>query len=220
MRRVFTVSILASTIVAYACSESTEGVTPSNTDGGGASSSGGSSGAGSSSGGSSSGGSSGSSGFDATTTVNSEILVNEISGGDEWIEIANSGSSDIDISGWRVADRDKDTGEAKLKDAVTLPSGTTLAAKAYGMVRGGGIDGGKPCPDGGQSFCFNAEFGISNKNGETIYLLAPDAAVMGTTVYPPEAGAGGETWCRIPNADPKGDFKLCTETPGAANQAK
>ncbi len=88
-------------------------------------------------------------------------------------------------------------------------------------MKGGGLDGGgKPCPDGGQSYCFNAEFGISNKNGETIYLLDDKGSVVGTAVYPPSAVPSSDSWGRIPNGDPTGTFVATTPTPGAANQAK
>lgn len=157
---------------------------------------------------------------DAATVSKSVVLLNEISGSGEWIEIVNSGTSSVDISGWHVADRDKDTGEPKLEDAITLPAKTKLAAGAYAVVKGGGIDGGKPCPEGGQAFCIHAEFGISNKNGETIFLLLPDGGVAGSAVYPPDAAASGDSWGRIPSGDEKGDFQLNAATPGAENTAK
>jgi hypothetical protein len=213
MRRFFVVLVLASVAV-WACSESTDGLTPTDTGDGGSSGS-----SGSSSSTSSSSGSSGS-GFDATTSSSSVVLINEISGGDEWIELVNAGSAEMDLGGWKVADRDKSTGEPKFSEAVTLPVGTKLAAGAYGMVRGGGLDGGKACPDGGQSFCFNAEFGISNKNGETIFLIASDGSVVGTVVYPADASSGDDSWSRIPSGDPKATFEVGKSTPGAPNQQK
>jgi hypothetical protein len=119
-----------------------------------------------------------------------------------------------------VADRDKDTGEPKLVDAVTFPDGTKLKSGAYLLVKAGGIDGGKPCPEGATSaLCLHAEFGISNKNGETIFLIGRDAGVQGTAVYPPDAANGdGISWGRLPNGDPKGAFELTRATPAAPNQ--
>ncbi len=159
-------------------------------------------------------------GFDATTRSSSPVLINEISGGGEWIELVNSSPTTTDLSGWKVADRDKDTGEPKLDDALTFPAGTKLAASAYGMVQGGGIDGGKSCPKGGQSFCFNAEFGISRKNGETLFLVASDGGIVGTVAYPADASAGDDTYGRIPNGDPNGTFQVTPATPGAPNVSK
>lgn len=158
--------------------------------------------------------------FDAGTNVTaSAILINEISGGDEWVELVNSGQNPEDIGGLRLADRDKVTGEPKLSEAVTFPPSTMIAKGGYVMVRGGGTgDAGKPCPDGGQSHCFNAEFGISNKSGETLYLLAPDGGTLGKVVFPPDGSAGDTSYSRIPNADPDASFQTSgTKTPGAPN---
>jgi len=143
-----------------------------------------------------------------------------VTGSRWWIEIVNSGSTPVDVGGWKVADRDKDTGEPTLDEAATIPSGTTLAAKAYGLIRGGGLEAGKECPEGGQAFCIDAEFGTSNSNGETIYLVAANGDVVGAAVYPPNAADGEDTWGRIPSGDPDGAFRLNKATPGAENEAK
>lgn len=151
----------------------------------------------------------------------SSVVINEISPADEWVELVASGTTAIDVSGYRVADSEKDGGTPKLSDAVKFPPGTILSPKAYVIVQGGGLDGGgRACPDGGQSYCFNAEFGVSNKTGETLFFLDATGAVVGTAVYPPKAAAAGESWGRIPNGDPKGTFVPTVPTPGAANQAK
>lgn len=151
----------------------------------------------------------------------SAVLLNEISATHEWVELVSTGSTATDVSGFRVADSEKDGGAPKLSDAVTFPAGTVLSPKAYLIVQGGGLDGGGvPCPDGGQSYCFNAQFGISNKSGETLYLLDSAGGVVGTAMYPPKAVDGGESWGRIPNADPNGTFVVNVPTPGASNQAK
>ena len=149
----------------------------------------------------------------------SSVLLNEISATDEWIEVVATGSGITDLTGYRVADSEKDGGGPKLDEAATFPSGTVLSPKAYAIVQGGGIDGGvgKACPDGGQSFCVNAQFGVSNKSGETIYLVDPKGVIVGSAVYPPKGAAAGESWGRIPNADPTGTFVVTTPTPGAAN---
>jgi hypothetical protein len=158
-------------------------------------------------------------GFDAGgNEAISKVLINEISGGDEWVELVNSGDAGESLVGFKLADRDKTTGEPKLSEAITFPASTDLAPGAYLLVRGGGVgDAGKPCPDGGQAYCFNAVFGISNKNGETLFLLQPDGGVVGKVVYPPDASAGSMSYARIPNADPNGAFKTVAETPGAPN---
>ncbi|CAN5761806.1 hypothetical protein BH11MYX4_BH11MYX4_31040 [soil metagenome] len=158
---------------------------------------------------------------DGAVITTSSVLLNEIAADQEWIELVASGAAAVDVSGFRVADSEKDGGGPKLAEAVTFPNGTILSPRAYVIVQAGGLDGGgKPCPDGGQSYCFNAEFGVSNKNGETVYLVDKAGAVVGSAIYPPKAAQAGETWGRLPNADPAGQFALTTPTPGAANQAK
>ncbi len=158
-------------------------------------------------------------GFDAGGNVSaSNVLINEISGGDEWVELVNSGPGPEDIGGLRLADRDKVTGEPKLVDAITFPPATTLAKGAYVVVRGGGTgDAGKPCPDGGQSHCFNAEFGISTKNGETLFLLAPDGGTLGQVVFPPDGSTPEMSYSRIPSGVPDAAFRLAPNSPGAPN---
>jgi hypothetical protein len=157
--------------------------------------------------------------FDAGANISaSATLINELSPGDEWIELVNAGASPEDLAGFRLADRDKSTGEPKLAEAVTFPSGTTLAPGAYLLVRGGGVgDAGRPCPDGGQSACFNAAFGISRKDGETIFLLQPDGGVSGKVVLPPSSVDAGASWARLPSGVADAGFVPAQPTPGAVN---
>lgn len=156
--------------------------------------------------------------LDAATVTKGVVLLNEIGVKDEWVEVVNAGTGDVDVSGWRVADRDKDTGEPKIADAVTFPDGTKLKPNGYLLVKAGGVDGGKPCPESSAP-CLRAEFGISNKNGETIFLIGKDAGVQGTVVYPPDAANGdGISWGRLPSGDPSGEFELTSATPGVANR--
>ncbi|MGP9694238.1 lamin tail domain-containing protein [Brachybacterium sp. AOP25-B2-12] len=61
----------------------------------------------------------------------SEVQVN----GTDWVELVNSGTEAVDISGWVVRD-DKD------KDTWTVPSGTSIAPGAYDVIDGEGVPGG------------------------------------------------------------------------------
>lgn len=156
--------------------------------------------------------------LDASVVTASVVLLNELSPGGEWVEIVNAGEAPVDLGGWMVADRDKATGGPKTKDGAIFPAGTTLAPGAYGIVLGGGVDAGDPCPVGGQAFCTRAGFGISKKDGETIFLLAPTGETLGTMVFPPSPDiAKTSSWCRTPDADPAASFQLCEATPGATN---
>lgn len=220
MRRrvIITVSLVlvaAAAIASSACSESTDGVTPDAATTPGADGSTGQPGDTPSD-----GGTKGDTNA-PLTTGDSSVLVNEIAASAEWIEITSSGTTAVDVSGFRLADKEKDGGAPKLEEAVTFPAGTVLAPKSFLIVQGGGLDGGgKACPAGGQSYCFKAEFGISNKNGETLFLLDKGGAVVGTAVYPPAAATAEETWSRLPSGDPTGAFAKGAPTPGAVNVAK
>lgn len=158
-------------------------------------------------------------GFDAGSNESSSaLLINEISGGDEWIELVNSGDVDFDLGGHQLADRDKTTGAPKLEEAVVFPAGTVLAPHAYLLVRGGGTGpDAKPCPGPDAGVCFHAAFGISNKNGETLFLLDPAQTLIGKVVYPALASQGAFSYSRLPDADPTASFSTVIETPGVAN---
>lgn len=163
-----------------------------------------------------------SSGGDGTKVGTSPLLLNEVSASSEWVELVSSAAGDLDVSGFKVADLSK-SGGPKLTEAVSFPAGTVLTTKQYILVKGGGLDGGgKACPDGGQTYCFHAAFGISNKKGDQLYLLDPTGKVVGAVTYPASAAMGdaGESWGRIPSGDPHGTFTLNVATPGAANVAK
>ncbi len=68
---------------------------------------------------------------DSTSTV-AKIVINEVvsnpsSGGSDWIELYNSGTATVDLSGYVLADS-KGLADAS---AYTIPDGTTLAAGKY-----------------------------------------------------------------------------------------
>ena len=156
--------------------------------------------------------------YEAGTSSSSVVLLNEVSASGEWVELVNAGTSAVDVSGWMVADRDKDTGGPRVAEAAHFEPGTILSPRAYALVKGGGADAGKPCPEGGQSYCALADFGISAKNGETIFLLLPDAGVVGTLVVPPATNAPkGESFSRVPSGTPDAGFAARAESPGAKN---
>lgn len=146
------------------------------------------------------------------------VVLNEVSGkGLNWIEVMNPGSAAVDVSGMGVCDSEKDGGGPKTSKAAIFPSGTILSPSSYLVVAGTLDDGGNECPDGGQSYCVSGDFGISNKTGEDLYLLAPDLSVVEKTSYPAGTLNDGETWGRLPNGT--GTFTTTGASPGAANHA-
>lgn len=158
----------------------------------------------------------------STTTPNPDaaagaVALNEICGkGDNWVEVFNNTSAAVDVSNYAVCDTEKDGGGPKTSEAVAFPDNTILSPNSYLIVAGSGSDGGLgPCPDGGQSYCFQATWGISNKDGENIYLLAPGGSVAETASYPGNTLNDGQTWARLPNGT--GAFAIAAATPGATN---
>jgi hypothetical protein len=153
--------------------------------------------------------------------VSTAIVINEISGkGEEWIELVNASKVAVDISGYGLTDRDKEGGAPKPGDIVTFPAGTILSPNAYLLVSNPPSDAGADasvCPAGGQSYCVKSKFGISNKDGDTIYFLDPAEAVIGKEDYPAGVVATGQTWGRLPSAT--GTMQVNQPTPGALNKA-
>ncbi len=148
----------------------------------------------------------------------SAVVINEISGkGTEWVELFNTGPGAIDLSGYAVADLDKDTSGPKTDEAAKLPPGTVLSPNAYLLVVALGKDAAAPeCPDAGQSYCFGAAWGISNKDGDALFLVSPEGAVVSKGDYPANVVGSGQTWGRLPNGT--GKLELNAPTPGARNQ--
>ncbi len=163
------------------------------------------------------------------TPGSSSLVVNELvgSGSNEWLELANNSGAEVDLGGFGLADQDKDTGEAKVGDALRFPAGTTLGARGYLLVmlsksdQAPGPYAADACLPGAASGCFYATFGLSVSRGETVFLLAADNTVLASTPYPSAVAVnpnGTQTACRIP--DMTGEFQACAITPGAANSAQ
>lgn len=143
------------------------------------------------------------------------IAFNEISGDDDFIELVNTGSAAVDLSKWGLGGENSDGG---LGSVFEFPAGTSLAPKAYLLIRAKVTDAGAgptaDCGDAGVSTCFQVSWGISASRGETLRLVKPDGSTAVTGVLPSTVPTG-KSWCRLP--DSTGDFKACTPTPGAAN---
>ena len=154
-------------------------------------------------------------------TANGAIVINEISGkGDEWIEIVNAGTSAVDLSGYSVTDGDKEGGAPKMSDSVVFPAGTVLSPNAYVIVGTPSADAGpsaSACPAGPESYCVKSSFGISNKDGDNVFVLDKSQAILVHESYPANVVTTGQTWGRLPNAT--GAFQVTQPTPGATNEA-
>ncbi len=154
------------------------------------------------------------------------LVVNEIvaTGSNEWLELMNVGSAELDVGNYAVTDTDKDTNGPKLTTAMRFPAGTKIAPGAFVLValsRSETVVGPYPkegCAPGAQVGCYYARFGLSATSGETAYVLKPDNSIVGSTAYPkalPVPSAANKSACRVP--DGTGELVVCSATPGGPN---
>ncbi|MEV7609795.1 lamin tail domain-containing protein [Microbacterium sp. NPDC089320] len=131
----------------------------------------------------------------ANTCVMPDVVINEIeSNGDatDWVEIVNTGSAPVDLSGWTVMDGDP-VGHAG--ETTPLPAGTVLAPGAY--------------------FVFDqpADFVFGLGNGDTVTIRDANLNVVDEHVYAAHA-EGVLARC----ADGGGDFvDIAVSTKGQRN---
>ena len=109
------------------------------------------------------------------------VVINEIawagtlaSSDDEWIELYNSGGTDVDISGWRLVAQDG-------APDIIFPSGTTITAGSYFLLE----RAREQVTDVPSDFIF---FGALDDTGEVLRLRRPDGTVVDT------ANANGGPW--------------------------
>ncbi len=171
-------------------------------------------------GGQGSGASSSDGGSSSSQTTQGQVVINEISATEDWIELYNTGAAAFDLSGWMLADSET-PGTPKLDEAIIFPAGTSIAAGAslfilakQDMVVMPGEQTPQTMCAPGSSPCFFAPFGLSDTDGDEIFLIEGDVTVSASP-YPAAAAAEGESWCRLP--DGTGNFSVCTPTPGAPN---
>lgn len=126
------------------------------------------------------------------------VKINEVeSNGDkvaDWVELTNTGSSTVDVSGWKILDNDP----AHVATPVVVPAGTTIAPGAYYAIY--------------TEINQTPGFGLGGDDSATLYL--PD----GTTQVDSYAWTAhaATTYGRCPNGT--GDFKTTTtSTRGAPN---
>lgn len=160
------------------------------------------------------------------------LKVNEFTTGvtgaasDEFVEIANTGGSAVDASGFKVVYR-SGVGTSDVTLA-TIPDGTTIAAGGYYLLGGSGY-AGTVTPN--QSFAASLAataggIGIRDASGALLdsvgYGTATNAFVEGSAVTaPPTTDAPGTSAARKPNGVDtnvnSADFAASAPTPKAAN---
>jgi hypothetical protein len=146
------------------------------------------------------------------------VTINEIGAvGSEFVELMNPKGPSQNLAGSAVADADTDGGP-RFDKAVRFVDGATLGSGARLVIEGGvempGIGLQTKCMNGVKK-CYEARWDIDGGSGETIYLLSPDDVILDQIVYPKDAAAEGQTWCRLP--DGNGPFSVGMATAGKAN---
>lgn len=219
MRALAIVVMIFSGAAVVACSEAQEtgGAGEGAGDTGGTPAAGGES---PNSGGNGDGGTPSEGGSSSSSMGTGDVVVNEIDANLDWVELYNKGDGAFDLGGLTLADSDG-AGGPKVDEAIIFPAGTTIAAGASLFILGKqDVSPGEQEPQTecapGTSPCFFAPFGLSDGDGDEIFLLDGDSLVS-SSAYPAAAAGDGETWCRVP--DGTGEFEVCTPTPGAANEA-
>lgn len=149
------------------------------------------------------------------------VVINEIQGHGavEYVELANAGSSDIDLTGFGLCDEDAD-GACQIDGAVRFPAGTVLAPGEYLLVIANQDTTKGPGPysecTGGVTSCFYASWKVSAVDGETLRVIDADDVEVASLVYPKDATADEtQSWSRSP--DLTGEASAAAPTPGKPN---
>lgn len=129
-----------------------------------------------------------------------KVVINEVeSNGDpvaDWFELYNTGTTDADISGWKVLDNDDS------HTPLVFPAGTVLKPGAFARF----YTEGAQAPGGGKGF------GLGGN--DKVRLFAADGTAVDEAGWSAHAA---DTWGRLP--DGTGAFTDTKATPGAKNEA-
>jgi hypothetical protein len=124
-----------------------------------------------------------------TAVVINELVAKAADDGDDWLELYNSGESEVDLSGWTVGDAGG--------DSYALVDGTVLAAGAYLVLEKSAFD-----------------FGLGKADSLTLKNL--EGTWVDATSWVDGDAPKGSSWGRFP--DGTGSFQTLTSpTKGAEN---
>lgn len=165
-------------------------------------------------------------GGDAVIRINEFSVGIEGALGDEFVEIANTGTAAADLSGWKLVYRSgAGTSDVSLG---TLADGTMLAPGAFFLFGGSGYSGAYPADKSFSAGLASAAGGVAieDADGSIVDSVgwgdATNAFVEGTTAAaPPIAPAPGKSDARHPNGHDtnvnSADFTIGDPTPGVSN---
>lgn len=120
-----------------------------------------------------------------------EIMSKDVNDAPDWIEVYNSGTTDMDISGYILNDK------ATAAGGFVIPSGTIIAAGGFYLVNDS---------VSGESI---------SSGGEDVSLAEPDGTIIDHTVTPDMSSNVGLTWAR--EIDGAGEWKVSSPTPASSN---
>ena len=145
------------------------------------------------------------------------MVFNEIrSTGEEFIELFNTGSSAVSLSGFRMTDG---TGSSPRLDRALTFDDTAVVQPGEYLVILTKQDLAEPgrqtfCPGSVES-CFHSSWGISEMNGDKIFLIDTEGAIVLTVSYRAGSASMSQSWGRIPNGT--GSWEPNDATPGMTN---
>ena len=166
----------------------------------------------------------------ATGTPASRVVLTEVladaatpQAGGEYAEVANLGSGDADLTGWKLAKR---SASGAVSRCTLEPKGGALPPGGHGLVVGGGWDGRYPTPAGVPLFHCGATSlagGLADDRAPAIALESPTGAVVsGFGWAGPALRCTGRSVERIrPGGEDAASNLACAKiapgTPGACN---
>lgn len=111
--------------------------------------------------------------FAQSSVVMNEIYSRGVAGNLDWIEIYNSSSSPIDISGYKIYDIG---GQSGTKNKKLFPTGTIIPAHGFYVI----------ITDTADFAGDNSGFGLSS-NGESVWLEDASGTLIDNVTFPPMA---------------------------------
>ena len=120
-----------------------------------------------------------------------EIMSKDVNDAPDWVEVYNSGTTDMDISGYVINDK------ATAAGGYVIPAGTTIKAGGFYFV---------DANESGESI---------SSGGEDVSLAEPDGTIIDHTVTPDMSSNVGLTWAR--EIDGAGDWIVSSPTPASSN---
>jgi len=119
-----------------------------------------------------------------------EIMSKDVGDNPDWIEVYNSGTQDIDISGYFLNDK-------AVAGGYEIPTGTIITAGGFYLV---------DANESGESI---------SSGGEDVSLAEPDGTIVDHTITPDMSSDVGLTWAR--EIDGAGEWMVSSPTPGSSN---